>query len=186
MAGEGPFLWLTKGGPPAGFSSLPPGGMCLSVFLFVQHDGKILLGKYGDDPQWETLTGLDADRRRRHGRGWTIPASHLKFGEDPRVAARRVGEQVLRLPGLTYGEPRVEVDLYDPARAPGQPHFDLWFLVDAIPPRDFFLEGPPWYADLGWFDPKTTPPTFYARGHEDVVARWLQPPGRTQQVLRSP
>ena len=172
MPGEGPFLWLAKRAPPAGFQKLPPGGMCLSVFLFVARGGRILLGKYKDDPKWEELAGLDPERRRTHGRGWTIPASHLKFGEDPRDAARRIGEEILRI-SLRYYEPRVEVDAYESKIAPGNMHYDIWFFVHAVPPNGYSVHVPPWYAELDWHDPKALPASAYARGHEDVVARWL-------------
>lgn len=173
MAGTGPFLWISKNAPPAGFQQFPPGGMCLSVFVFVERRGQILLGKYKDDPKWEELAGLDPDRRRNHGRAWTIPASHLKFGEDPRDAGRRIGEEILQIPGSRYSEPRTEVDLYESKLAPGNKHYDIWFFVDAVLPSGHELRVPPWYADLTWQDPRALPPTAYARSHEDVVARWL-------------
>jgi len=175
MVGEGPFLWLSKDAPPAGFRDVPPGGMCLSAFLFVRQGHTILLGKYRDDPRWETLAGLDESRRRIHGRGWTIPASQLRYGEDPRAAARRIAEDILQIRGMTFSEPLSEVDLYEPKRFPGQLHYDIWFLVDGTPPKGWTMTPPPWYADLAWRDPKTTPASEYARGHEDVVARWLEP-----------
>lgn len=174
MVGEGPFLWLSPSAPPAGFRELPSGGMCLSTFLFVRRGRRILLGKYADDPAWEALAALDPERRRVHGRGWTIPATQIKFGEDPRDAARRVGEEILTLRGMRYVEPRVETDYYEPTRSPGRLHFDVWFLVDAVPPREAELPSPPWYAELAWTDPRSMPPSEYARGHEDVVARWMQ------------
>lgn len=176
MPGDGPFLWLSTSGPPSGYWALPPSGLCLSVFLFLRRGGRILLGKYADDPAWERLTGLDEGRRRAHGKGWTLPASHLKYGEDPRDAARRVAREVLGLADLTFTEPRVETDLYVPARFPelGN-HYDVWFLVDAEVDRD--VPTPPWYAELAWHDPGALPPDAYARGHEDVVTRWMRPRG---------
>lgn len=148
--------------------------MCVNAFLFVTQGGKLLLGKYADVPEWEELTGLDAPRRQRFGTGWTVPGTHLKFGEEPRAAARRIGEDVLRIPGLTYSEPRVESDTYPAAFAGGKMHYDLWFFFGAQPPASWQLRAPPWYADLAWQDPKTLPASAYARSHEDVVARWLQ------------
>ena len=173
MPGEGPFLWLSKTAPPSGFRDVPPGGMCLSAFLFVCHGDGILLGKYAEDPRWEALAGLDAERVKVHGRGWTLPARQLKYGEDPRVAARSIGEEILQIPGMAYGEPRVETDLYEPKRFPGALHYDVWFLVDATPPKGHTLEVPPWYAELAWHDPRAVPPEAFGRSHEDVVARWL-------------
>lgn len=173
MPGEGPFLWLSSAAPPAGFSQLPKGGMCLSVFLFVADRGRLLLGKYKDDPKWEELAGLDPDRRRMHGRGWTIPASQLKYGEDPRTAAHRIAEEMLEISGSAYSEPRVEVDYYEPKRFPGALHYDVWFFVDAMPPARYRLKVPSWFSQLEWHDPRELPASAYARSHDDVVARWL-------------
>ncbi len=178
MEGEGPFLWLSKGAPPAGFRTLPPGGMCVGAFLFVRRGGKILLGKYREDPRWESLAGLDAGRVKTHSAGWTIPARHLRFGEDPREAAHEIAEDILDIHRMAVKEPRVEVDVYEPKQVPGQLHYDIWFLFDATPPKGWTLAVPPWYAELTWHDPKTLPATEYARSHHDVVARWLQKPAR--------
>lgn len=172
MPGEGPFLWLSESGPPTGFQRLPRGGMCVSAFLFVRLGGKILLGKYADDPRWEELAGLNHEWRRMHADRWTLPARQMRFGEDPREAARHIGETILQVPGMAYSEPRPEVDLYESRRSPGQQHYDVWFLFDAAMPKGIEAARPPWYADLAWKDPTTLVPAEYARGHEDVVARW--------------
>lgn len=178
MPGDGPFLWLRDQGSPWGFWHPPEGGMCVNAFLFVRRGSKILLGKYADDPKWEELAGLDAGRRQRFGSGWTVPASHMKFGEEPRAAARRVGEQILQAPHLRYGEPRVESDTYPASFVGGKIHYDLWFFVDAKPAAGWSANAPPWYTELAWHDPRSLPASAYARGHEDVVARWLQAPHR--------
>lgn len=173
--GTGPFLWLSESGSPHGFRVLPPSGMCISAFLFVVQEGKILLGKYADDPRWATLTGLDPDRVRAHGRGWTVPASHLKYGEEPRAAGRRIAREVLQLPeSVRLSEPRVESDLYVPARFPelGM-HYDLWLLFTAELPADARVSCPGWYGELAFRDPRTLAASEYARGHDDVVVRWL-------------
>lgn len=175
MAGDGPFLWIREHSSPFGYWHAPKGGFCLNVFLFVGNGPNILLGKYADDPKWEELAGLDASRRVRFGAGWTVPGSHLKFGEEPRAAARRVGEEILRIPGMAYSEPRAESDAYPADFAGGQVHYDVWFFVDAKPPPGWTLTVPPWYAELAWQDPRTLPAAAYSRSHEDVVARWLHP-----------
>src|SRR6266705_2097419 len=141
MNDRGPFLWLSKKAPPAGFSELPRGGMCVCTFLFVVRDDRILLGKYADDPEWEDLAGLDQGRRLTNANGWTIPASHLKFGEDPRQTALRIGEQILLMQGARYSEPRTEVDAYPSQLTPGETHYDIWFFVDAVPTRTSSLDG---------------------------------------------
>ncbi len=174
MAGDGPFLWLSETAPPAGFTRVPPGGMCLSAFLFVRRGGTILLGKYRESDAWEALAGLDPERVRVHGRGWTIPASQLKYGEDPRAAAKRIAEEILQMRGLRFSEPRVETDVYEPKRFPGRMHYDVWFLMDARVPARREIAVPPWYAELAWHDPRALPAVEWARGHEDVTARWAQ------------
>jgi hypothetical protein len=167
---EGPFLWISERGSPWGFHKAPPGGLCLSAFLFVQRQGKLLVGRYADDARWEQLAGLDADRRRVHGQGWTLPASHLKFGEDPRDAAQRIAREHLGLPGLALGEPRVASETALAKRFPEVgPHMDVWFLFDAHLDRD--VACPPWYAALAWKEPRGLA---WARSHEDVWARWSQ------------
>jgi len=107
--GESTFLWMAPFAPPKGWTNVPRGGMCLSAFLFVMSERKILLGKYAEHPAWEQLCGMDNKRIKNNIHGWTIPASHLKFGEDPRDTARRIGEQILTLDkGLVYSEPYVK------------------------------------------------------------------------------
>lgn len=175
MPGDGPFVWIREGSSPFGYWHAPEGGFCLNVFLFVRRGKTILLGRYADDPKWGELAGLDPERRKRFGTGWTVPASHVKFGEEPRAAARRVGEEILGIPGLTYSEPRVESDAYPASFAGGKLHYDVWLFVDGTPARDWEPKVPPWFAALAWQDPDALPPTAYARGHEDVVARWRQP-----------
>src|SRR2546428_194237 len=78
-----------------------------------------------------------------------------------------------------------------PSRMPGTGPF-LWLMKHApssgfqqLPPGGmcvcaylFVTRGgqillPPWYTELSWQDPRSVPTTAYARGHEDVVARWL-------------
>lgn len=171
---EGPFVAIAPGTFPGGFDRVPPGGLCLSAFLFVTRPtGEVLLGRYDPaHPAWPGMTGLDEGRLRKYAEGWTVPASHLRWGEDPREAARRIGRTFLGLDGLRYGEPRVATETYELARLPGERHFDVLFLVEAqgAPAR---VEAPPWYAALAWHDPRALPAGAYARGHEDVVARWL-------------
>ena len=175
MPGDGPFLWSREQSSPSGFWHPPVGGMCVNAFLFVRRGPKILLGKYADHPKWMELAGLDSTRLPANAGGWILPASHLKFGEEPRAAARRVGEEILQIPGMAYTEPRVETDFYEAKFAAGEMHYDIWFFVDAMPPASWEIKPLPWFADLAWQDPRSLPPSAYARSHQDVVASWLSP-----------
>jgi len=170
-----PFLWLAPFAPAAGLTTVPRGGMCLCAFLFVQCEDKILLGKYAPHPAWERLTGMDDKRIRANGQGWTLPGRHLKFGEDPRAAARHIGEEILLLDrDLTYPEPRVATFLYEPAIAPGEKHYDVDFLFEIPLGKSGELRTPPWYETLAWFAIKTVWHEQFARQHQDVLEAWLR------------
>ena len=172
---ESTFLWLAPFAPPKGWTTVPRGGMCLCAFLFVVSGGRLLLGKYADHPAWRGLCGMEPARIRAHARGWTLPASHVKFGEDPREAARRIGEEILLLDrGLVYSEPFVKTFLYEPAIAPGERHFDVLFLFDVSVGEDAKVRKPPWYEALEWIDIGALQSLPFARQHEDVVEAWLK------------
>ena len=172
------FLWLAPFAPPKGWKDVPRGGMCLCAFLFVVSGGKVLLGRYADHPAWEKLCGMDSGRVRANAQGWTIPASHLKFGEDPRDAARRIGEEVLELDGgLAYSEPYVKTFFYEPAVAPGEKHFDVLFLFEVSVGAGAGVHKPQWYDALEWLDIATVRDERFARQHRDVVDAWLKQRG---------
>ncbi|MCE5264496.1 MAG: NUDIX domain-containing protein [Deltaproteobacteria bacterium] len=171
---ESAFLWLAPFAPPRGWTRVPPGGMCLCAYLFVMKGGKILLGKYADHPAWKELCGMEPARIRANAHGWTLPASHVKFGEDPRETARRIGEEILMLDrGLVYSEPFVKTFLYEPAIAPGEKHYDVLFLFDVSAGEDVQVRKPPWYAALEWCDVGRLPRNQFARQHDDVAEAWL-------------
>jgi ADP-ribose pyrophosphatase YjhB (NUDIX family) len=168
------FLWLAPFAPPEGFTRVPAGGICLCVFLFIIQGSKILLGRYRRHPAWETLTGMDTGRVEANRHGLTLPASHLKFGEDPLVAARRIGEDMITLSkGLTYSQPFVQTFFYEPVIAPCEMHFDVLFFYDVALPGDVKILTPPWYASLKWIDKDKLLNQKYARQHGDVVSAWL-------------
>ncbi len=169
------FLWLAPFAPPKGFTSVPAGGMCLCAFLFVIRGRKVLLGKYREHPAWEKIAGMDEKRVKNNQHGFTLPASHLKFGEYPMDAARRIGEEILMLPeGLAYSEPLVQTFFYEISIAPGEMHYDVLFLYDLILGEDYETGLPPWYASFEWFDMDLLMNQKYARQHEDVVSAWLR------------
>ncbi len=173
-SGERAFLWLAPFAPPRGWRTVPPGGMCLCAFLFVLRGEKVLLGKYADHPAWETIAGMPRERVRANAGGWTIPASHLLFGEDPREAAGRIGREILSVgTDLRVGEPSVATFLYEPAAAPGERHFDVAFLLEASLAAGAAVPAPPWYEALEWFDIGSLGDLSFARQHGDVVRAWL-------------
>jgi len=131
-----------------------PAGRDVPVRISVRRErGRLLLGKYADHPAWENLSGMESKRIKANAGGWTIPASHLKFGEDPRDAARRIGEEILTLDkGLAYSEPSVITFFYEPAIAPGEKHYDVLFLFNVSVEAGANVRKPPWYEALEWID----------------------------------
>lgn len=169
------FLWLAPFAPPKGYTSVPAGGMCLCAFLFVLSGRKVLLGKYREHPAWEKIAGMDEKRIKNNRDGYTLPASHLKFGEDPADAARRIGEEILMLPeDLAYSEPIVQTFFYELSFVPGKMHYDVLFLYDLVLKEDYEIGIPPWYASLEWFDADNLMNQKFSRQHEDVAAAWLK------------
>jgi ADP-ribose pyrophosphatase YjhB (NUDIX family) len=169
----GPFFAIAPGTFPGGFDRAPPGGVCFSAFLFVRNArGEVLLGKYDPrDPGWTARVGLDQARIERYSTGWTVPASHLKLGESPREAAQRVACEMLGLDLREVTVRSVEVEAYELDRLPGERHVDYIALADAR--HDGDVARPPWYVELAWHDLRALPASAYARGHEDVVARFV-------------
>jgi len=169
------FLWLAPFAPPRGWRTVPPGGMCLCAFLFLLHEEKVLLGRYAEHPAWEDLAGMAGERIKVNAHGWTIPTSHLKFGEDPRAAVQRIGSEILALDrNIVYSEPFVATFFYEPAIAPGEKHFDVLFLFESSLAAGVEVPKPPWYEALEWFDVHELQHLGYARQHEDVVQVWLE------------
>ncbi len=179
MKGRGPYLWVNKYAPPAGFHKVPPGGMCIGVFLFVRRGRRLLLAKVREHPAWAEFAGETPSRIRDDEGRWKVPARQLRLGEDPRDAAHQIGEVILGLKGLRYGEPRVEVEFWrlgDEASGPPERrklfHFDMWFLVDATLKPGRAVACPPWFMELSWQNPGAVPKKGWAQFHGDVVARW--------------
>lgn len=169
------FLWLAPFAPPKGFTLVPPGGMCLCAYLFVLSGEKVLLGRYAEHPAWEQLSGMDHQRIRANTAGWTIPSSHLKFGEDPRETARRIGKEILLLDKEpVYPEPYVKTFFYEPAIAPGEKHFDVLFLFEVSVGAGAKVMKPPWYEALEWIDVEILRRERFSRQHEDVADAWLK------------
>lgn len=172
---EDKFLWLAPFAPSKGYKSVPAGGMCLCVFLFVKKGNKVLLGKYKEHTAWEKIAGMDEKRVTSNMHGYTLPASHLKFGEDPMDAARRIVKDILLIPekNISCSEPFVQTFFYELSIVPGEMHFDVLFLYDVILDESVKSPLPPWYASLEWFDTDILMKQKFARQHEDVVSAWF-------------
>lgn len=151
----------------------PPGGFCVSVFLFVRHEGRVLVGRMRDDPRWarEWNPNLEHYDRRMRAQAFAalrFPGTYLREGEAVDAAAQRVARDQLGLqPEVALGAPRVVSEAGPSRRSPGFNHWDLVFLyaVDAAPP-----ERPPahWEA-LELRAPESLRPEEFAMLHGELV-----------------
>src|SRR5579872_5626612 len=108
---------------------IPPGGICLSSFLIVRDDGRVLMGMIDAGAPWDHLGALDSKRIEMHSKGWMLPSSHLIVHESPQRAAKRIAVEQLELPDLVITEPRVVSEVYPPRYFPDQSeHWDLEFI----------------------------------------------------------
>lgn len=122
---------------------VPEGGFCLSTFLLVEREGRILAGRMGKThaerwtEQWApNLAFYEGERREGLFAGWRFPATYLRTGEDPRDAAQRVWADQLGLDGhAKLPEPTVVSEAGSSRRRPTAQHWDVLFL--------FRTEGPP-------------------------------------------
>ncbi len=141
--------------------------MCVSSFLVSVDDDGLLIGSMKDPAAWKALDFVAGpDAAFAPGRR-VLPASHLRIGEDPEAAARRVAAEQLRAAVSDLRLSRV-LTYAAPFEARRQPlHWDFCFVYDA----DLRLaETPPWFSELVRVPPQDLRRAMFARGHGDVLA----------------
>src|SRR5487761_679514 len=86
------FADFYEGALPFQMSSIPEGGMCLSVFLVLWKSNRhrVLLGKVNKDHDWISLGALSNESAEKASTKWMLPSSHLLLYESPNNAALRV------------------------------------------------------------------------------------------------
>ena len=72
--------------------SVPKGGTCISSFLVLKAKGGVLVGKMSRPEIWieRFFMGEKFAPQYAASNKWLIPASHLKYGERPEDAAKRI------------------------------------------------------------------------------------------------
>ncbi len=155
-----------------GVTEFPESGICLSAFLILSehgHPNRVLMGHLNPAAPWDHIGAMDATRVQVHSKGWMIPSSHLMLRESPQDAARRIAVEQLERPDLTFSEPQVVSEVYEPRRFPGVVgHWDLEFLFRGEWPPGRTPKAAAW-TELRFVDLATTPKSAIARSHEDVL-----------------
>lgn len=148
---------------------VPKGGACISVFLVLKGRDGILVGKMTRPEIWidRFLVGEAFAPKYAASGKWLIPASHLKFGENPedaavRVLVEQVGARKSKL-SLLQVQSHLSQDPNDPEAA----HWDICLIYGGRPRGK--VERPEWFSDLRFVKPKELTSEDFTRGHGDVL-----------------
>jgi cation diffusion facilitator CzcD-associated flavoprotein CzcO len=151
-------------------SNVPKGGTCLSSFLVLRSDGKILVGKMTRPEIWieKFLVGEMFAEKYAKSSKWVLPASHLLYGEHPFDAARRVlSDQLAVKDKLELSLTQVQSHLSQDPKDPDVAHWDVCFVYDGEIHQT--IARPAWYASLELVDPSAISKDDFTRGHGDVL-----------------
>jgi ADP-ribose pyrophosphatase YjhB (NUDIX family) len=158
---------------PAGFSTVPDGGMCLSAFLVIRPpgaEGRVLLGRLDPGASWSELGALDPSRVAAIGEKWMLPSSQLLLFESPEEAARRIVREQLAARPLPLEGPAVFSEAYRrPDSGSRDPHWDLHFVFRGRWTSERAPRVPVW-KELAFVDLATIEGSEIARGQGDVLA----------------
>lgn len=150
----------------------PGGGFCVSVFLLVADEGRVLVGRMREAPRWTqewnpNLAHYDADMLARAFSALRFPASYLREGEAPDAAARRVARDQLGLDDVALGAPVILSEAGPSRRSPGFQHWDLVFVyrVDGRAPAVV----PDHWAELAAREVASLRPEEFAMLHGELL-----------------
>ncbi len=140
--------------------------MCVSSFLLSVDDEGLLVGKMADSDAWKSMEHVASGKAALAG--WVLPAGHLRIGEDPEAAAKRIASEQIRAEMRDFRLARV-LSFADPLPSRGQAmHWDLCFVYDA----DLEVkETPPWFTEIRRVPLGSLRRDEFSRGHGDLLAR---------------
>ena len=145
------------------------GGTCLSAFLVLKKSGDILAGKMTKPNVWveQFLVGEEFAPKYASSGKWVLPASHLKYGEKPEDAAKRILTEQLGLRDVTLVLSQVQSHLSGNQNDPDTAHWDICFIYEGQ------VEGPvrkpEWFSQLEFLKTNALSPNDFTRGHGDVL-----------------
>jgi ADP-ribose pyrophosphatase YjhB (NUDIX family) len=146
----------------------PPGGFCISIFLTVREESKILLGKIGDSQKWSDNWGLGLKSPERWKDKWQLPGAYLGIGEHPLDTAARICTDQLELSNYSLStNPRIFATSGENASRPGTIHNDLFFVFDMI--HRGRIPRPAHFSELEFVECSKLANLEFGRGHDDVL-----------------
>lgn len=156
---------------------VPPGGFCVSVFLFVRRGQDLLVGRMDRDQAdrwsqaWQpNLSYYEGERRAALFDGLRLPATYLREGEHPADAAGRVWtEQLGYDEGRLLGAPMILSEAGPSRRAPSYKHWDLLFLYQ-VEAQALPEPVPDHWAELGFHRTGELAPEDLVMLHGELLA----------------
>jgi ADP-ribose pyrophosphatase YjhB (NUDIX family) len=147
----------------------PKGGTCLSSFLILKGKGGILVGKMAKPEVWveKFFVGEKFAPTYAASNKWLLPASHLKYGEKPDEAAKRILNEQAGLKNVKLTLREVQSHLAEDPNDPEAAHWDICFIYEGTVKGK--VERPEWFSELKFVLPKELSSDHFTRGHGDVL-----------------
>ena len=156
--------------------NVPPGGTCLSSFVAVTSDSRLLTGRMAKPEIWveRFFVGENYAHRIAESGRKILPASHLKWYESPLEAAERVIREQLNMKAGGGRLKLIDVQSHlsgDPKNQSEPAHWDICFVYQlAVPGSVERNYSPPeWFAELEFTPLRKLSGESFARGHGDVL-----------------
>ena len=147
----------------------PKGGTCLSSFLILKGKSGVLVGKMTKPEVWveKFFVGEQFAPTYAASNKWMLPASHLKYGEKPSDAAKRILNEQAGLKNVSLKFREVQSHLAEDPNDPEAAHWDVCFVYEgSVKGR---VERPEWFSELKFVKPKELKSDDFTRGHGDVL-----------------
>jgi ADP-ribose pyrophosphatase YjhB (NUDIX family) len=151
---------------------VPKGGACISTFLVLRGKGGVLVGKMTKPDIWveKFFVGPTFAPQYASSGKWILPASHLKYGEHPDDAAKRVLTEQLELRGVKLALSDVQSHLSQDPNDPEAAHWDLCFIYEGKLRGE--VKRPKWFSELAFVKAKDISVQDFTRGHGDVLKQF--------------
>ena len=170
MTEERRFADFYEGALPFQMTSIPEGGMCLSVFLVLWKENihHVLLGKVNKEYDWIRAGALSKESASRITQKWMLPSSHFLLYESPKDASRRILKEQLGLDEQPLEGPFVFSEVYDAPKYEIQNHWDMEFVFTGKVQSGSASSHPAW-SELKFLDVSKIPDSEFARSHQDIL-----------------
>ena len=148
---------------------VPKGGTCLSAFLVLKGKDGVLVGKMAKPDLWvkNFFVGESFAPKYASSGKWILPASHLKYGESPDDAAKRILTEQLGLSGVKMNLSEVQSHLSGNPNDSDAAHWDICFIYEGKVTKA--VQKPEWFSELAFMKASKLSVDDFTRGHGDVL-----------------